>query len=271
MATAIPFNVQSLPDRAVIGLSGDGILSFLHNILTCNIENLDARALAYGALLSPQGKILHDLFVHGVGNEALIDCDAAARDDLVQKLKLYRLRAKFEIVQRNDLAVVIGQGGVDPRNALMGRRGISPTGDHSAATGYQTHRFALGIADSAEIGVGKLFPHEANFDQFGGVDFKKGCYIGQEVVSRMQHRATARSRILPAMFENDQPTDENFIRAGETVIGEILGREGTRGLGLLRLDRLAEAHVPLTAGSQRVRVAKPNWMMVEILIPAVAA
>ena len=270
MATAITFDTQSLPDRAVVGLSGDGILSFLHNILTCSIENLDDGAVAYGALLSPQGKILHDMFVHRLGAVAHIDCDAGARDDLVQKLKLYRLRAKFEIVLREDLAVVVGAGVVEPRNALMGRRSIVPAGEYAAGTGYQTHRFALGIADSAEIGVGKLFPHEANFDQFGGVDFKKGCYIGQEVVSRMQHRATARSRIMPVMFENDQPADENAIRAGDTMIGEILGRSGQRGLGLLRLDRLAEAQVPLTAGSQRVRVAKPGWMMAEILIPAVA-
>jgi folate-binding protein YgfZ len=118
----------------------------------------------------------------------------------------------------------------------------------------------LGIADSAEIGSGKLFPHEANFDQFGGVDFNKGCYIGQEVVSRMQHRATARSRILPLMFVDDQYTNE--IRSNEILLGEVLGRRGKQALALIRLDRLAELAVPLA-----FMVVMPDWAKFEVKRP----
>jgi len=208
--------------------------------------------VAYGALLSPQGKILHDMFIHQQADETLIDCDAAGRDDLVAKLKLYRLRAKFEITPRGDLAVVSGASvSVDPRHQGLGLRGIFPAGTYPSGAGtYDARRFGLGIADSAEIGSGRLFPHEANLDLLGGVDFKKGCYIGQEVVSRMQHRGTARSRIMPVTFPNHQYTDE--IRAGDQLIGEVLGRRGRQALALLRLDRL-EGELPFT-------LQRPDWM-----------
>lgn len=248
------FSPHSLPNRAVIALRGDGVLAFLHNILTCKVENLNHGGMAYGALLSPQGKILHDVFVHHADHAIMIDCEKKNADDLIGKLKLYRLRAKFEISRRDDLEVVAGAGtALDPRHMSLGLRGIFARGDHSVGTSYDDARYTIGIADSAEIGSGKLFPHEANFDLFGAVDFKKGCYIGQEVVSRMQHRGTARSRIMPVIFENDQPADE--IRIGDTLLGEVLGRRGRAALALIRTDRLAE--VGETPG---MVITKPEWM-----------
>ena len=256
MATMQTFTPHSLPDRAVIALRGDGILVFLHNILTCKVENLIQGEMAYGALLSPQGKILHDMFVHDTKQGVLIDCDKSGRDDLINKLKLYRLRAKFEILPRDDLDVVVGAGAShDPRFAALGLRGVFPKGEFPAGGTYDDLRYQWGIADSLEIGSGKLFPHEANFDLFGGVDFNKGCYIGQEVVSRMQHRGTARSRVLPVTFENDQYTDE--IRVGDVLLGEVLGRRGSSALALVRLDRLAE--VGATPG---IAIARPEWMKI---------
>jgi len=257
MATLAKFNAEMLTNRAVIALKGDGVLAFLHNILTCDVENLIQGQIAYGALLSPHGKILHDIFIHHAGDVILIDGDAARRDDLMAKLKLYRLRAKFDIALRDDLEVVAGEGtAADPRNGALGLRGIFPKGTHQPGSSYDELRYALGIADSAEIGTNKLFPHEANFDQFGAVNFQKGCYIGQEVVSRMQHRGTARSRILPVTFEAENTADE--IRVGDLLIGEVLGRRGNNALALLRLDRLAEAKaLPFT-------VHKPGWATFEV-------
>ena len=254
MATIQTFSPHSLANRAVIGLRGEGVLAFLHNILTCNVENMNQGGIAYGALLSPQGKILHDVFVHRADHAVMIDCDKDTSDDFIAKLKLYRLRAKFEIVPRDDLEVVAGAGTAhDPRHKSLGLRGFFGCGDHQAGTAFDDARYAIGVADSAEIGSGKLFPHEANFDFLGAVDFKKGCYIGQEVVSRMQHRGTARSRIMPVIFENDQPTDE--IRIGVTLLGEVLGRRGRAALALIRTDRLAE--VGETRG---MVITKPDWM-----------
>ncbi|MBG1230830.1 YgfZ/GcvT domain-containing protein [Aestuariivirga litoralis] len=255
------FTPESLPHRAITALKGDGVLAFLHNILTCDVENLIQGQIAYGALLSPQGKILHDVFIHHAGDVSYLDGDASARDDLVAKLKLYRLRAKFEITPRDDLGVLAFSGAaLDPRHALLGTRAIADIRGHASGHNYDLNRYALGIADSAEIGSNKLFPHEANFDQFAGVDFKKGCYIGQEVVSRMHHRGTARSRILPITFEDENAADE--IRVGEMLLGEVLGRRGKAALALLRLDRLAEAKASLP-----FKVSKPDWARFEVTLP----
>jgi folate-binding protein YgfZ len=261
MATASPFTLEALQNRSVIALVGDGILAFLHNILTCDVENLIQDEIAYGALLSPQGKILHDMFAHHAGSAVLVDCASEQHEALIAKLKLYRLRAKFEIVPRDDLGVVVGgEGTPDPRHAGLGARHILPLGKTNPGDSYDTRRYVLGIADSAEIGSGKLFPHEANFDQFGGVDFKKGCYIGQEVVSRMQHRSTARSRILPLMFADDHYTDE--IRVNDVALGEVLGRRGKQALALVRLDRMEALLPPLP-----FIVVKPDWATFEVKLP----
>ena len=257
MATPTHFPPESLPNRAVTALKGDGVLAFLHNILTCDVENLIQGQIAYGALLSPQGKILHDIFIHHAGEDVFIDGDAAGRDDLIAKLKLYRLRAKFDISARDDLAVLAGSGtAFDPRNSALGERDIVRIDTVITGHNYDYARYKLGIADSVEIGSNKLFPHEANFDQFGAVNFQKGCYIGQEVVSRMQHRGTARSRILPITFEDGHAADE--IRVGEVLLGEVLGRRGKAALALMRLDRLAEAK------SLPFKVSKPDWATFEV-------
>jgi len=254
MATMNTYATETLTNRAVIELRGVGVLSFLHNILTCSVENLIQGGLAYGALLSPQGKILHDVFIHHAAESVFLDCAGDQRDALIAKLKLYRLRAKFEIISRDDLHVVVGgEGALDIRHASLGSRMIADAAAMGEATAYNIRRFALGIADSDEIGSGKLFPHEANFDLLHAVDFAKGCYIGQEVVSRMQHRGLARSRIMALTFESDQPTDE--IRNGGILLGEVLGRNGKQALALLRLDRVAERALP--AG---ITIQKSEWM-----------
>ncbi len=260
MATAMTTNPVNINARATIRLKGEGILPFLHNILTCNVLDLKTGQTVYGALLSPQGKILHDIFITNVDDIIWINCAASGLHDLIGKLKLYRLRAKFEIEAMPADAPFHVQ---DMRHPDLAKR-VAFSED------YERVRYHLGIANSAEIGSGKLFPHEANFDQMGAVNFDKGCYIGQEVVSRMHHRSTARNRILPLTFENDQPTDDLSITAGETIVGEILGRNGMLGLGLIRLDRLAEATAPLLNAGKGVYVKKPDWVKYDVTIPAVA-
>jgi len=274
MATS--FTPQILASRAIIRLAGDAPLAFLHNLLTCDVAQLPVGHWAYGALLSPQGKIQHDVFVIQDGRQAYIDCAANQREALLQKLQLYRLRAKIEIVEdeQRNVAVGLADGlsGVDPRVASLGFRAIVPHGSLPHGLGYNTARIALGLADSdADIGVNQLFPHEANFDQWGGVNFSKGCYVGQEVVSRMQHRGTARSRILPVTGEGDLPPKGSSIRSGETLVGDMLSSAGHHGLALVRLDRLAEVAAPLLTETVRLRVQKPEWMKVEITIPEIAA
>jgi tRNA-modifying protein YgfZ len=264
------FPNQMLPDRAVIAISGEGELAFLHNLLTCDVANLGQGQAAYGALLSPQGKILHDVFVFNAGDQILLDCALEQRDALLQKLMMYKLRAKLTITARDDLEIAVGdEGYIDPRNAQMGHRFFAAKGAFEAGDGYDEARITLGLADSVQdIGTNSLFPHEANLDQFGGVNFTKGCYVGQEVVSRMQHRGTARSRILPVTGQGLNKGDS--ITSAAKTVGEILSTTSSNALALVRLDRLADATAPLLSNAVTLKVQKPDWIKYDVIIPETA-
>ncbi len=251
------------PDRAVISVGGEGALAFLHNLLTVELLDKIPGEAAYGALLTPQGKILHDVFVFVEADRVLLDCAEAQVNALLQKLVMYRLRAKLDINIAGELRVVVGQGVDDPRLAVMGLRGVFaypalPDGDDGQ---YDALRISRGLADSvADIGSGEMFVHEANLDQLGAVSFAKGCYVGQEVVSRTHHRGTARSRILPLQVQGALPAKGAAIMSGELRVGEMLSGQGSHALGLMRLDRLAEAQFPLLADGVEMVAVKPEWM-----------
>jgi tRNA-modifying protein YgfZ len=270
-----PFSPQLLVDRSLIRLTGENVLGFLHTLLTCAVEGLPPRTWVYGALLSPQGKIQHDIFVIHDGEVVWLDCARSQRSDLIKKLMMYRLRAKVSIDAEDDLAIVAGQDdglwNLDPRDSSFGARAILPPRGFVPAPDYHASRIAHGLADSdADIGSNTLFPHEANLDLLGGVSFSKGCYVGQEVVSRMQHRGTTRSRILCIRGDKDLPENGAEIRSGEMLIGSTLSHSGEHGLALIRLDRLADAREALLTQSVGVHVHKPRWMNIELAIPDVA-
>ena len=264
----IDFWAGSLPGRAVISVRGPEAGHFLHNLLTADIDHLAEGEATYAALLSPQGKILFDMLVLKAGDGFLIDCAAGQRADLMKRLAMYKLRARVELAARDDLAVGVSPGEVagsyrDPRSPEIGWRIIGAPG--AEAEGYDAARIAAGLADSvADLGSGEFFPHEANLDQLGGVNFRKGCYVGQEVVSRMEHRGTARSRILPVTVDGATPPRGTEIRAGEKQVGTVLSSAGQKALALIRLDRLAEATAPLVADGATVRVQKPAWARYEV-------
>lgn len=266
------FAPQTLPNRAVIRITGEGALAFLHNLLTCEIESLEVGQAAYGALLSPQGKILHDVFIVATTDGALLDCAADQTEELLKKLAMYKLRAKLTISHDAALEVAVAatqlpDGYVDPRLAAIGWRAIRPKGLTRTGTGYEEARLQLGLADGADIGSNTVFPHEANFDQMNGVSFAKGCYVGQEVVSRMQHRGTARSRMLPVRFDTVAPFKGTPVHSRDALIGEILTSSGQHGLALLRLDRLADAQAPLLSETVRLWVQKSEWIKYDVVIP----
>ena len=270
----ISFTPQVPAGRSLIRMGGEGVLPFLQNLITAELGGMPKGRWAHGALLSPQGKIQHELFVFNAGNAVYLDCVHGQRDALLKKLMLYRLRAKFEIAMEDGLSVVVspktmdGLSGPDPRLAAIGHRGLSRHGAPADGS-YDTARLKLGLPDgAADIGENRHFPHEANFDLLNGVSFTKGCYVGQEVVSRMQHRGSARTRMLPVAC--DGATPGAVIHAGETMIGTILSARGGLGLALLRLDRLQETAVPLLSAGVRVSVRKPSWMALDFDIPGVA-
>ncbi|MCB1378877.1 MAG: folate-binding protein YgfZ [Alphaproteobacteria bacterium] len=268
--TQITFTAGLRPDRAIVAVTGGDARHFLHNLLTADIEGLAAGQARYAALLTPQGKILFDLFIVPADDGFLIDCAASRMAELLKRLNLYKLRAKVSFTSRDDLAVAVSpiavEGGYpDPRLPDIGWRCYTAAGSRAVSADYDAARIALGLADSdADIGSGDLFPHEANLDQLGAVSFTKGCYIGQEVVSRMEHRGTARSRILPLRLSAPPPAKGSEIRSGDKLIGTLLSSAGGRALGLIRLDRLAECTAPLLTDAVTVTVLKPRWVAYDV-------
>jgi folate-binding protein YgfZ len=265
----IQFQAGRLPDRAVISVQGPDSAHFLHNLLTADIEHLEPGAASYAALLSPQGKILFDVMVLRTPEGFLIDCAASRAAGLVQRLGMYKLRARVEVALRDDLSVGVSPAEVpgsyrDPRAGDIGWRIIGTPPD-AVAQDYDAARIALALADSeADLGSGEFFPHEANLDQLGGVSFRKGCYVGQEIVSRMEHRGTARNRILPVALVGQAPPKGTEVRAGDKLVGTLLSSAGGAALALLRLDRLAEAGAPLMADGVRLHVLKPRWAAYDV-------
>jgi tRNA-modifying protein YgfZ len=265
------FSPQLLPHRAVIRLRGEGVPGFLHNLLTAELKEAQP---AYAALLTPQGKILNDVFVVPDGETVWLDVARSQASDLLKRLMMYRLRAKIEIALDDDKAVAVsskagllGLGYADPRLAAMGYRTIVGAESQTAGIGYDHARFLLGLADSdADIGSGEMFVHEANLDQLNGVSFSKGCYVGQEVVSRTHHRHAARNRILPVQFSGHVEKGQD-IHSGEQRIGTMLSSSEGRGLALMRLDRLATATAPLLTADVKLTVHKPHWATFELSIP----
>ncbi|OYZ99380.1 MAG: folate-binding protein YgfZ [Rhizobiales bacterium 17-65-6] len=272
--------IAVLSDRAVLTVAGADARHFLHNVVTCNVETLEAGAARFGALLAPQGKILADFFVYDAGEDTFrIDVPASLAADLLKRLTLYRLRAKVTLTREEGLGVGAAWGGdappegaeafADPRLAAMGQRFFRPRADTDGADpvadgadAYDAHRIGLGIPQGgADFVYGDAFPHETDMDQLGGVDFRKGCYVGQEVVSRMQHRGTARTRAVMARFDN-APEAGREIMAGEKTVGRMGSSAGQAGIALVRLDRAADARaagLPLVAGGIEVTLVRPDW------------
>ncbi|WP_375464324.1 YgfZ/GcvT domain-containing protein [uncultured Methylobacterium sp.] len=248
--------IALLPDRALVTLAGPDATALLQGVITCNVETLGAAEARLGALLTPQGKIQFDFLISRSADGYRLDVPAAHAAGLAKRLTLYRLRAQVEIAVDPTVAIAAAWDGAttaaevavaaDSRVPDIGARLYAAEGAFSADASeadYHAHRIRLGVPEGGrDFPLGDAFPHEALMDQLGGVDFRKGCYVGQEVVSRMQHRGTARTRILPATYaEGEAAAPGSEITAGQKVLGVTGSRAAGRGLVMLRLDRLADA------------------------------
>lgn len=247
-----------LPDRAVISVGGEGRVSFLEGLLSCRVEGIVPGELRYGALLTPQGKIVSDMFLHAFEDRIALDVPADAADDLVKRLTLYKLRAPVTVA-RTDEAVVVGDGPADPRAEGVGGRAVAPAGavrDEAAIATYHAARVARGLPDAvADFGLGEAFPHDVNMDVTGGVDFHKGCFVGQEVVSRMRHRGTARRRTVIVEADGALPESGTAVTADGREAGRLGTVAGTAGLAIVRIDRVGAT---ADAGGVPVRVRVPD-------------
>ncbi|WP_162918661.1 CAF17-like 4Fe-4S cluster assembly/insertion protein YgfZ [Taklimakanibacter deserti] len=275
----LPFATQRLPSRAVISVAGEGAKEFLQNLVTADIDTLEPGQATYSALLQPQGKILFDFFILAENGRYAIDCSKAQKADLLKRLSFYKLRAKVSLSDSDEdvgIAPVKPANGLsytDPRAAQLGARLIARKGDlpQGDAEAYRGGRIRLGIADTDEdIGSGELFPHEANLDQLGAVSFKKGCFIGQEVVSRMEHRGTARNRIVPVYSPKGSAAKGSVVTADGKTIGTVLSSSDRDALALIRLDRLKDAvgaQEGLLTEAGPIYVRKPGWARFDVALP----
>jgi hypothetical protein len=271
-----------LPSRGVVRVRGGDAPKYLQGLITNDIGKVHGTSAIHAGLLSPQGKILFDFFVVPDGDGFLLDVAQDKTAELVQRLMFYRLRAKVEIADEPALEVAAAWEGTprlpagvvvyaDPRLATLGVRMMLPKDTNLAMLGcdrrseadYHAARIALGVPEGGrDYAFGEAFPHEALFDQLRGVDFAKGCFVGQEVVSRMEHRGTARKRIVPVEGDTPLPRPGTSIDAEDLSLGELGSVSGTSGLAMIRLDR-AEAALAdgkaLTAGGVKIALRHPSF------------
>lgn len=276
-----------LTDRGVIAVKGEDALRLLNGLLTTDIAALAPGTARFAALLTPQGKIIVDGFVvHAPAEEVLIiDCPRTLTAGLVERLHFYKLRAKASFEDASDrlgvLAAWDGTGNVrdglafrDPRLPALGLRVILEPGGVAAAVAalgaqltdlqsYEAHRIALGVpSGGVDFAYGDAYPHEADMDQLHGVDFDKGCYVGQEVVSRMEHRGRIRTRVVPVIYAGRAPSAGAPVRAGGKAVGTMGSAAAGRGLALLRLDRVEDAlaaSLTLEADGINLMLITPSW------------
>jgi folate-binding protein YgfZ len=259
-----------LSSRAVIAVGGPDWRGYLQGLVTQDVETLGPGEIRFAALLTPQGRLLFDLFLAGQGDGCLIDCAAEHRTTLFQRLRMYRLRAKVDLVEADSsVSALWGTASApegfmrDPRAPGLGFRGYgapAPAGtSETDEAAYERHRFALGLPGPADWGHDRSYPIEANFDLLGGIDFRKGCFVGQETTSRMKRRGTIKNRMAPIAFDGPPPATGAALLSGGLRAGQVASGVEGAAMGLLRLDRLGEGALTLEDG-RPWRVLWPDWM-----------
>ena len=281
------FSFAPLADRSLIRVSGDEAHHFLQNLVTTDLEDIDQSCAGSTALLTPQGKILFDFLIYKQDDAYLLDAPASVAADLLKRLTFYRLRAKvgLDLLPEDTGVVALWSGTAeasnaavtitDPRLPALGSRLIGPIEKilddlgvkSDEADDYDRHRIALGVPEGLkDYDYSDIFPHDADLDQLGGVSFSKGCYVGQEVVSRVHHRGTARKRFVKVESPEQLPAKGTAVTTGGKSVGTLgsstlVDGKGL-GLALLRLDKAGQAKdngTPLQCGDADIQVSLPEW------------
>ena len=271
-----------LSHRGVVRVGGDDRRAFLQGLVSNDVAMATAANAVYAALLTPQGKFLHDMFILAVKDAFLIDCEAARADDLLRRLASYKLRSKvtFENLGNAFDVWAIWNGDysapcsfADPRLPELGSRifmkkGVMPANAARADfAAYDAHRLTLGVADgSRDLESEKSTLVESNFDFLNGIDWKKGCYVGQELTARMHYRGLAKKRLFPVRIEGKTPNFGALLKLGEEEAGEMRSHSGAWGLASLKIDAVRQALLeksPLTCGETRLWPLMPSWMKID--------
>lgn len=278
--------IVQLASRAVVAVDGPEAGHFLQNLITTDLDSLATSEAKPGALLTPQGKIMFDFLVSRGGGEGFrLDLRADVIDDFLRRLMLYRLRAKVEIEKQDQELVFAGweigstasngespasendsawlRDARFPEQAGVVRRYGGALESDAEQRDWDLLRITHGIAESgSDYALGDAFPHDVLLDETGGIGFRKGCYVGQEVVSRMQHRGTARRRVMIVAGEQSLPEPGTAVEAGGRPAGELGSVSGRNGLAIVRIDRVKDAldsGAAITAGSAAVECRIPGW------------
>ena len=297
-STDRPF-LTRLPQRGVLRLSGEDRETFLQGLVSNDVRLVAEDRAVFGALLTPQGKYLHDFFIVQVGPDWLLDCDGPRADDLFRRLRLYRLRSRIDLAVASadwTVATVFGPGAaaalaladragtarplaggtafVDPRLDALGVRLILPAAqadtvladlaaDPVDPDAYDGHRLGLGVPDgSRDLHLEKSTLLEANYDALGAISWDKGCYMGQELTARTRYRGLLKRRLVPVTIDGPLPEPGTPVHLGDKNVGEIRSGRGTRAIALLRLEA-AGPDAALSAGDAAVRPVQADWQPVD--------
>jgi len=284
-----------LDDRGVLAVSGPDRRAFLQGLVSNDVDKVGPDQARYAALLTAQGKYLHDFIMVEAAGAILLDAEAPRLADLKRRLSIYRLRAKVALDERPDLAVaaVFGDGAfaalgldgepgtarafagvtalVDPRLAALGARCIVPRErarsmlveaglTETGAAAYDDLRLGLGVPDgSRDLVLEKSVLLEAGFDELNGIDWNKGCYIGQELTARTKYRGLIKRRLVPVAIDGPAPQPGTIVTAGGRDVGEMRSSRAGCGLALLRIDALLGSG-RLMAGDAAIVPSAPGWM-----------
>jgi len=294
-----PGSYALLDDRGVLEIAGADRRAFLQGLVSNDVQKLGPHRALYAAFLTPQGKYLHDFFLVEQGETIHLEGERARLPDLQRRLSMFKLRAKVTLADVSDrIAVAVAFGGdagarlglspepgaatpfgegiayVDPRLAELGARLILPRSAGTRAleaaglaqaepADYDRLRLSLGVADgSRDLAIEKAILLEAGFDELHGVDWDKGCYMGQELTARTKYRALVRKRLMPVKVDGPLPKPGTIVKLGDQEAGEIRSGRGDLALALLRLeavDEAAKSGASLIAGAARVTPTKPGW------------
>jgi len=287
-----------LDDRGVLAVSGPDRRPFLQGLVSNDVEKVGPTAARYAAFLTAQGKYLHDFMMVEAGESIWLDTEAARLGDLKRRLSMYRLRAKAALEERSGLCVTAifgadapaalglssepgaarpfgsGIAFVDPRLAALGARAILPLerarallGDAGIAEAgfdsYDRLRLSLGIPDGTrDLVLEKSILLEAGFDELNGVDWEKGCYIGQELTARTKYRGLVKKRLMPVKIEGPTPLPGTIVTMDGRGVGEMRSSRDGLGLALLRIEPVREGKT-LAAGDATLVPLRPAWMRLE--------
>lgn len=276
------FTVCTLSDRGVVRLIGDDVEPLLQRLITTDMDQVSPENAGFGALLTPQGKILFDFLIIGDRNGGYwVDMPRPIVADFIKRMALYKLRADVTLTDcstshqvcvsptredlgREDLRDTSTVTFADPRSPALGFRAIvegQADTPPDALEAWHNHRIALGIPEVfSDFGYGDLFPHDVAMDHLNGLVFDKGCYVGQEVVSRMEHRGTARKR--PVVLSGTGLEGRATLSSGGKTIGTTGLTDGNKAIAIVRLDRLPDStdtETALTCNDVPVTADLPDW------------